>query len=262
MLHGNSLPDDHLQSAIALSVVLPAYNESGRLPRYLETIRHYLGGAGMNPYEVIVVDDGSSDHLFASMARTSADWPQLKVIRHPRNEGKGAAVRTGVFAALGGRVLFADADGATPIEEESKLTAALAAGADLAVGSRLLADEQVERHRTWTRAALGRLFAAVVRRMFSLTVRDTQCGFKMFRGVCAKRLFSLSQETGYLFDIEILALAQHFDYRLTEVPVRWSEQPGSRLSVRKDARAIVSGLHRVQRRIQRLPMNYDSTSPR
>jgi dolichyl-phosphate beta-glucosyltransferase len=249
---------------MTLSVVLPAYNESGRLPRFLETIRHYLelGEAGTNPYEVIVVDDGSSDHLFDLLARTHGEWPQFKVVRHPRNEGKGAAVRTGVLAAAGDRILFADADGATPIEEESKLSAALAAGADLAVGSRLIADERVERHRTWTRAALGRLFAALVRRRFSLTVRDTQCGFKMFRGACAKRLFALSQETGYLFDIEILALAQHFGYRVAEVPIRWSEQPGSRLSLRKDARAMVSGLHRVRRRIKRLPMNYDRSSPR
>ncbi|MHB8866361.1 MAG: glycosyltransferase, partial [Pirellulaceae bacterium] len=221
----------------------------------------YLGAQGMNAYEVIVVDDGSSDHLLDVLAGASGEWPQLKVLRHARNLGKGAAVRTGVLAAAGDRILFADADGATPIDEESKLTAALAAGADLAVGSRLMADERVERHRTWGRAALGRAFAALARRMFALAVRDTQCGFKMFRRVSAKRLFELSEETGYLFDIEILALARHFGYRVAEVPIRWSEQPGSRMSLRKDAGAMISGLQRVRRRLRRLPMNYDRTSP-
>ena len=205
--------------AIALSVVLPAYNESGRLPRYLETIRHYLGAPGRNPYEVIVVDDGSSDHLFAAHgadAATNGRSSRSSAIH--AIWGKGRPCGREFWQPLADRILFADADGATPIEEERKLTAALAAGADLAVGSRLLADERVERRRTWGRAALGRLFAALVRRMFSLPVRDTQCGFKMFRGACAKRLFALSQETGYLFDIEILALAQHFGYRIAEVP--------------------------------------------
>ena len=182
---------DQVSSAIALSIVLPAYNEAGRLPRYLESIRNYLGVPGRHPYEVIVVDDGSSDHLLTALARTRDGWPQLQVIRHPRNLGKGAAVRTGVLAAAGDWILFADADGATPIEEERKLAAALAAGADLAVGSRLIADERVKRRRTWGRAALGRAFAALARRMFSLPVRDTQCGFKMFRSARAQRLFAL-----------------------------------------------------------------------
>jgi dolichyl-phosphate beta-glucosyltransferase len=253
---------DQVPSAIALSIVLPAYNEAGRLPRYLESIRNYLGVPGRHPYEVIVVDDGSSDHLLTALARARDGWPQLQVIRHPRNLGKGAAVRTGVLAAAGNWILFADADGATPIEEEHKLAAALTAGADLAVGSRLIADERVKRRRTWGRAALGRAFAALARRMFSLPVRDTQCGFKMFRSACAQRLFKLSQETGYLFDIEILALAQHFGYRMAEVPIRWSEQPGSRMSLRKDAGAIVSGLYRVRRRLKRLPMNHDPAPPR
>ena len=252
---------EHVDTAIALSLILPAYNESRRLPPYLETIRHYLDAQYRNCYEVIVVDDGGSDHLLETLTRTCGDWPQFKFIRHPRNLGKGAAVRTGVQAARGDRILFADADGATPIDEERRLSVALAAGAELAVGSRLTADSQVVRRRTWGRAVLGRAFAAVARRMFSLSVRDTQCGFKMFRRGPAERLFALSQENGYLFDIEILALAQQLGYRIAEVPINWADRPGSRLHLWKDAGMILTGLQRVRRRLKRLRLDYDSTRP-
>jgi dolichyl-phosphate beta-glucosyltransferase len=164
-----------------------------------------------------------------------------------------------VQAARGDRVLFADADGATPIEEEQKLTAALATGVELAVGSRLTADSQVVRQRTWRRAVVGRLFAAVARRAFALSVHDTQCGFKMFRHGPAQRLFALSQEDGYLFDIEILALARRLGYRVAEVSINWADRPGSRLSLWRDARLILAGLRRVHRRLKRLQLDYDST---
>ncbi len=243
----------------ALSLILPAYNEACRIPPYLASIRRHCDTHYPDGYEVIVVDDGSSDHLRETLERTCGDWPQLRLLRHPRNLGKGAAVRTGVQAARGDRVLFADADGATPIEEEPKLSAALAAGADLAVGSRLIADRRVVRQRTWQRAVAGRTFAALARRLFALPVRDTQCGFKMFRHEPAQRLFALAQENGYLFDIEVLALAQRLGYRIAEVSINWADRPGSRLSLRRDLRPILAGLRRVYRRLKRLPVDYDST---
>jgi dolichyl-phosphate beta-glucosyltransferase len=251
----------HIGTAIALSLIVPAYNEARRLPPYLEAIRHYLDAQYTNSYEVIVVDDGGSDHLLETLTQICGAWPQFVFIRHPRNLGKGAAVRTGVQAARGDRILFADADGATPIDEERKLCAALAAGAELAIGSRLTADSQVVRRRSWGRAVLGRAFAAVARRVFSLSVRDTQCGFKMFRRGPAGRLFALSHEDGYLFDIEILALAQQLGYRIAEVPINWADRPGSRLHLWRDAGRILAGLQRLRRRLKGLQLDYDSTSP-
>jgi len=240
-------------TALILSVVVPAFNESGRLPPYLQSMQDYFGAWATTTYEVIVIDDGSSDRLCDLLAAARADWPQLKWIRHARNEGKGAAVRTGVLAATGAHILFADADGATPIEEEWKLREAVDAGADVAIGSRLVPGTGIRRQRTWIRAALGRTFALLARALFRLHVRDTQCGFKMFRRDCARKLFALSHESGYVFDIEVLALAQHFGYRVTEVPVHWSEKSGSRMHLRRDARAILSGLQRVRQRLRRLP---------
>ena len=240
-------------TALILSVVVPAFNESGRLPPYLLSMQNYFFTWARTAYEIIVIDDGSSDHLGELLEAAQADWPQLKWVRHARNEGKGAAVRTGMLMATGSQILFADADGATPIAEEWRLREALDAGADVAVGSRLAPGSGMRRQRTWSRAALGRAFALLARSLFRLDVRDTQCGFKMFRRDCARKLFALSHETGYMFDIEVLALARHLGYRVAEVPVHWTEKAGSRMHLWRDGRAILAGLQRVRQRLRRLP---------
>ena len=143
---------------ISLSLIMPAYNEAGRLPPYLASVRPYLDKRYAGCYEVIVVDDGSRDDLPEVLDRLAADWPQLAVMRHPINRGKGAAVRTGMLAAGGRLLLFADADGATPIDQEMKLAEGIQAGADVAVGSRLVDSAEVTRRRTRIRGLVGRLF--------------------------------------------------------------------------------------------------------
>ncbi len=240
------MPDDRLE----LSVVIPAYNEAHRLPPYLAAVRDYLDARYHDRYEVIVVDDGSNDDLAELLLQAAAQWPRLRVLKHPQNQGKGAAVRTGVLAARGERVLFADADGATPIDEEERLAAVIRSGADLAVGSRLVAAAGVERSRNWARGLAGRLFAAVARRLLGLSVRDPQCGFKMFRAKVAQRLFSLAREPRYLFDLEVLALAVKLGYGIAEVPIRWKEIPGGHLSLAREVTKVVRDLWRLRRRLR------------
>jgi dolichyl-phosphate beta-glucosyltransferase len=232
----------------AISVVLPAFNEAARLPPFLETVRRWLQSRYGDRHEVIVVDDGSSDGLADLLGRPEHGWRQLRVIRHPENRGKGAAVRTGMLAACGDLLLFADADGATPIEEESRLAAAIAAGADVAVGSRLIAAPGAARSREWFRGLSGRAFAAVARLALRLPVRDTQCGFKMFRREAGQRLFSLSSETGYLFDLEILTLARQLGYRVVEVPVSWTEKPGGHFHPTRELPRVLAALWRLRKR--------------
>jgi dolichyl-phosphate beta-glucosyltransferase len=236
---------------IALSLVIPAYNEALRLPPYLAQVRPCLESRYGDRYEVIVVDDASTDGLAQVVERLAAGWPQLRCIRHPENRGKGAAVRTGMLAAHGELLLFADADGATPIEEEGRLAAAIHAGTDLAVGSRLVRDADRRCSRPWLRRVAGRLFAAVARRLLRLPVRDTQCGFKMFRGAAGHTLFSLVQEPRYLFDLEVLALARRFGYQVAEVPVNWSEVPGGRFSLIREFPRVLVDLLRLRRRLKK-----------
>ncbi len=232
-----------------LSVVIPAYNEARRLPGYLTLVRPYLDDRYPAGYEVIVVDDGSDDGLPEVLADQTTDWAELVVVRHPANRGKGAAVRTGMLAARGERLLFADADGATPIGQEAKLSEAIAAGADIAVGSRLLAAPDVTRRRTRLRGLTGRLFAALARWWLRIPVRDTQCGFKMFRSQPGRRLFASVAETGYLFDLELLALAEQFGYQVAEVPVDWADVPGGHLKLTSELGRILLGLWRLRRRL-------------
>lgn len=239
--------------SIALSLVLPAYNEAGRLPPYLTAVRQHFDRRYGDGYEVIVVDDGSEDGLVPLLERSGADWPQLRWLRHPHNQGKGAAVRTGILAAEGRLLLFADADGATPIEEECRLAEAIRGGAGLAVGSRLVPAAGIERSRSPVRRLTGRLFAAVARRLLGLAVRDTQCGFKMFRRDVGRHLFSLAREPGYLFDLEVLALARRFGYEVAEVPIRWTEVPGGHLSLARELPRILLDLCRLGRRLRREP---------
>ena len=232
---------------LAVSVIIPALNETRRLPPYLTAIQSHCQSQFADRYEVVVVDDGSTDGLPDVLQELSQDMPQLKVISHGQNRGKGAAVRTGMLAGLGDLLLFADADGATPIEEETRLRSAIEAGADLAVGSRLVEASNVRRRRTKGRAMIGRGFASLVRWFLNIPVRDTQCGFKMIRREPARELFTVMREEGFLFDLELLILARRLGYRIVEVPVNWSDQPESRMKWFPVLRQMLSVLPRLRR---------------
>jgi dolichyl-phosphate beta-glucosyltransferase len=239
---------------LSISVVVPAYNEANRLPPYLTAIRTYLTGH-FPVYEVIVVDDGSRDGLVDLLRDMASTWPHLKIMQHPHNRGKGAAVRTGMLAGRGQLLLFADADGAAPIEEECRLRQAIEAGADVAVGSRVVHADDVSRQRSWTRRLVGHTFARTARAVVPISLRDPQCGFKMFRKIPGQRLFGLAEEDGYLFDIELLILASQLGFRVTEVPINWSDIPGSRLRMWRETWRIWRGLWRLRRRRVKLQLD-------
>ncbi len=241
-----------MEQQLTFSVVLPAYNERHRLPQYLERIRDYLEAHYPGAYELIVVDDGSTDGMAELLQSISANWPSLRVIRHEVNQGKGAAVRTGILASRGEHVLFADADGAAPIDQEARLTESLREGADIAIGSRLLPNDPEEVSRRKTRGLLGRMFAAVARRLLKIPVRDTQCGFKMFRGAVARSLFQEIQQTGSLFDLEVLGVATRRGWKIVEVPIRWTDVPGGHFHPIRQLPRILYELLRLWRRLGRI----------
>ena len=243
--------------SIELSLIIPAYNEAERLPRFLESVRAHLDGHYRGTYEVVVVDDGSRDGLFDALQSLVADWRELTVLQYAENRGKGAAVRWGVVTARGERLLFADADGATPIGEEAKLSAAILAGADVAVGSRLVAAPDVARRRTLIRGLVGRLFASAARWWLGISVRDTQCGFKMFRRDAGIKLFLLCQEAGYLFDLELLGWAERLGLQVREVPVTWTDMPGGHLSLARESSRVLFGLYRLKHRLQMRPITWE-----
>jgi dolichyl-phosphate beta-glucosyltransferase len=225
-------------SPVRWSVVIPAYNEAERLPPYLDRIVAYLGGR-REPYEVLVVDDGSRDATSEVARALGRHHPEVKALRRETNQGKGAAVRRGMLAAAGELRLFADADGATPIGELARLERALEAGADVAIGSRALGDPGVAVVTRRHRALAGQVFNRLVRRLGLTGIADSQCGFKAFRAAVAEDLFGRLRTMGFGFDVEILLRARAAGYRIVEVPVNWVDQAGSKVAVLTDGPRMV-----------------------
>ena len=213
-----------------LSVVIPAFNEAIRLPPYLDEVVGFLDGRG-EPYEVLVVDDGSTDDTAAAVRRLAGHHPTVRLLPLGRNRGKGAAVRAGMLAAVGTVRLFTDADGATPIAELKRLEPALAGGADIAIGSRALSDPAVTIRTRPHRVAAGRVFNWLVARLGLRGVADSQCGFKLFTASAAEALFGALQTAGFAFDVELLLRAQAAGHRVVEVAVNWADQQGSKVGV-------------------------------
>lgn len=235
--------------APSLSIVVPAYNEARRLPPFLQRTVTYLDQRRLS-YEILVVDDGSQDHTPQAVELLAQQSPAVQLIQLTRNRGKGAAVRRGMQAARGTMQLFADADGATPIEELSHLESALAAGADLAIGSRALAshDPNYTVQARWHRSVLGSIFNTIVQRLGLRHIADTQCGFKLFRRSVAQDLFSVTCVDGYAFDLELLYISRQRGYRIAEVPVNWTDQPGSKVRPWRDGLVMLRELMAIRKR--------------
>jgi dolichyl-phosphate beta-glucosyltransferase len=232
------------------SVIIPAYNEAHRLPRFLDSVVAYFEGRD-EPYEVIVVDDGSTDGTSAIVEARRLET--IKLLRHERNTGKGGAVRAGMLWAMGAYRLFADADGATPIEELKRLEPALVAGADVVIGSRVLRDPGVFVKARPHRVAFGRVFNWLVAQAGLKGVADSQCGFKAFSALAAGYLFETLVTRGLAFDVEVLLRARAAGYRIVEVPVNWTDQPGSKVGVFRHGPGMLWQIARARRRVRRRP---------
>lgn len=217
-----------MQALPRLSVVVPAYNEASRLPATLARIAEFLEGAPRwRPAEVIIVDDGSRDQTAAvGEGFGGRDGVEVRVCRLAVNRGKGAAVRTGLAASRGEWVLISDADLAAPIEDVDLL---LAAGADLATGSRALRRELISRRQPWARDLMGRGFNLLLRVLGLTALRDTQCGFKLLRGELARTLGQQLRLDGFAFDVELLARTRRLGGSIREIPVHWEHVDESRV---------------------------------
>jgi len=228
-----------------LSVVIPAYNEELRLERTVRDAVQYFRSS-QRSFELIVVDDGSRDETSGLVRRLSDELSEVRLIRLAANHGKGYAVRSGVVNSLGRLVLFADADGATPIAEIARLEAALEAGADVAIGSRALHAQGVRVKAKLYRHLIGRTFHWLVESLTVKDVKDTQCGFKLFRATVAHDLFSRMRMNGFSFDVEVLVMAKRRGYRIAEVPVNWTHQPGSKVRLTVDSLHMAADLVRIR----------------
>ncbi|MFF6785058.1 glycosyltransferase [Streptomyces sp. NPDC012510] len=228
------------QVSVDLSVVVPAYNEEERLGPTLDAIIAHLAAAEAPArWEIIVVDDGSTDRTAEVVAAVTARDARVQLVSAgPRNRGKGHALRLGVLASHGRRVLLTDADLSAPIDELERLDKALSDGHTAAIGSREAPGASIERHQHRLREALGRAGNLLIRGVAVPGIRDTQCGFKLFDGDRAREAFAASRLHGFGIDVEILRYFRRNGWPVVEVPVRWSHQPGSKIRPRDYARVL------------------------
>ena len=219
---------------LALSVVIPAYNEEKRLPQTLSSVHSFLTATDID-FELVVVNDGSTDNTVGMVEDFAKHHAGVRLISYGANRGKGYAVRAGVLASNGEQVLIDDADGNAPIEELSKLRDAVVSGADVALGSRNKPNSDTVIKSLAYRTLMGNTFNRLVQTLLLPGIYDSQCGFKLFKRKCAQDVFAVSMVNGYAFDVEILFIAKIHGYKISEVAVNWNNVPGSKVNVVVDS---------------------------
>ena len=230
---------------LALSVIIPAHNEAPRLRQTVETVCAYLDEREL-PAEVLIVENASTDETPALARALAARDPRVHALDTGGRRGKGLAVRTGMLAARGERVLFTDADLATPIEEFAGLENALAAGADIAIASRALPGSDIRAHQSRLRETLGKLFNRGVQRLAVPGIWDTQCGFKLFTRRAARLVFARQRLDGFAFDVEALFIARRQGLTIREVPVVWWHMADSKVRMWRDGFGMLRDLVRIR----------------
>jgi len=265
------------EEAVFLSVIVPAYNEEARLRDTLLTIRAFLesridpsGTGDGTPFliggrisnvvmtadalplfkgasEIIVIDDGSRDRTSEIAAEVLRGRPNDRILRRTENRGKGYSIREGMLAASGQLILFSDADLSTPIGEFEKLFFGIMAGNDIVIGSRALAGSDIRRRQNVLREGMGRIFNMLVRSLILKGIRDTQCGFKLFRREAALDIFSRLLMNGFSFDVEALFVARRLGYSIGQVPVVWINSPKSTVRLFYSSASMLRDLFRIKR---------------
>lgn len=234
-----------------LSIIIPAFNEEKRIEPTLRSLSRFLRGLGLR-YEILVVDDGSTDGTVALTERLGADIPHLRCLPCAENRGKGHAVRVGMLAAGGEVRVMYDADGSMPVAELPKILAPIFTGhADIAIGSRYSHGALTEAAQPWWRVAWSRIANRIVRRSLVQGIRDTQCGFKAFSAEAARAVFSRATIDGWAFDLEALALASRLGFSIVERGVVWRDDERSKISPVRDFLSVAGEFWRIRRNLSR-----------
>jgi dolichyl-phosphate beta-glucosyltransferase len=234
------------ETSVFLSIVIPAFNEEDRLGETLRSILAYLESRPESS-EIIVVGDGCTDRTCDVAAEVLADRPGDRILRRAENRGKGYSVREGVLAARGGLILFSDADLSTPIAEFEKLHARILSGDDIVIGSRALPESDIRRRQNRFRELMGKTFNFSVRLFVLRGLRDTQCGFKLFRREAALDIFSRLRIDGFGFDVEALYVARRLGFKIGQVPVIWINSPKSKVRIVRSSAGMIGDLLRIKR---------------
>jgi dolichyl-phosphate beta-glucosyltransferase len=228
-----------------LSLILPAYNEAGRIANTIQVGQDYLNSLGES-WELIIVDDGSTDGTLERILSCGDESDRLRVITYQPNRGKGFAVRQGVLASRGKYVAFSDVDMSAPFTEFPKLFDAIRDGYDIAIGSRAVKGALLEKHQPLYRELGGKGLNLVIRLLATPGIHDTQCGFKLFRGDLAREVFGKCFINSWGFDVEVLYLARRLGCTIAEIGVKWSHAEGSTIRPFRAALRVIWDVIRMR----------------
>jgi dolichyl-phosphate beta-glucosyltransferase len=228
-----------------LSLIIPAHNEEQRLPGALQAIDAFLKEQAYT-YEVLVVENGSTDHTFEVACSYTPTMPYVRVFKE-EGRGKGLAVKRGMLEAIGEYRFYCDVDFSMPVSEINRFIPPLLPVLDIAIASRE-APGAVRYNEPAYRHLMGRVFNAMVRWIALPRLQDTQCGFKCFRGAVAEEIFARQTMNGWSFDVEVLFIARRWGYRIVEVPIPWYYNSKSRVRVVQDSWNMAVSLVDMRRR--------------
>ncbi len=227
-----------------LSIVIPAYNEQYRVAPTLQAIMHYVAGKSF-AWEIVVVDDGSHDAT-SQVAEEVLAGTDHQLLRNDPNLGKALSVKRGLSESRGKIALFTDADLSTPIEEADGLLEAIENGFDIAIGSRQIHGSKIEVHQPWYRELAGRTFGLVNRIVLQHGIPDTQCGFKAFTRGAIDRILPHQRLSGWAFDAELMFIARRLGLTIAQIPVRWENDPDTKVKMLVDGPKMVCDLFRIR----------------
>ena len=211
-----------------LSIVIPAYNEEKRLPLALVDIDKRLSKVEYS-YEILVVDDGSEDKTVEVAENFKKGIKNLRVLKNEKNYGKGFVVRQGMLESKGQWRLFTDADNSTSIDQFEKMFPFMKQGYEVIFGSRAVEGSELDPPQAWYKQMIGKLGNLFIQALVLPKIYDTQCGFKCFSEKAAEKIFRLAEVNGWAFDVEALVLAKAMDLQMKEIPIRWVNDPESRV---------------------------------
>lgn len=215
------------KDGIYLSVIVPAYNEMKRLPITLVDMDKKLQEMDIPSYEIVVVNDGSSDGTAEVAKRLEPLIKNLRVVDNQENHGKGFVVRDGMLKAKGEIRIFTDADNSTTIEQFMKMKPLFDEGAQVVIGSRAIEGAELDPPQPFSKRIMGKAGNLFIQMMAVPGIWDTQCGFKAFKRTAAEDIFSRTTIDRWAFDVEALALARKLGYEIKEVPVYWKNDINS-----------------------------------
>ena len=218
-----------MSTNIYLSVIIPAYNEEKRLGPTLKSVTEYLSSQSYD-WEVLVVDDGSTDKTTDIVKSASITEPRIKLLQYGENRGKGYAVRYGMTRGTGYYRLFMDADNSTTIDHFQKFFHYFAQGFDVVIGSRDIAGADIAVHQAWWKEKLGDLGNLWIQFWAVSGIKDTQAGFKVFTGKASDDVFKRLTIDRWGFDVEALAVSRYLGYKILERPIKWVNDPNSKVS--------------------------------